>query len=229
MKASCDSKVRQFKSHKNSTGHMTGKGSGGCVETTAACESVCYVDNTFRYPAVKSFLDSNLQELLQCKTVEDYVELYAPLVRSAEAQYKRALNRVTGKELRRLKQRGHIFRWQWAGDIITIEHAQAFNEIALMFPETSFWLYTRTWWAVGQMKANNLDVFLSVDGDNSSTMRKVAEMNPHTRQAFMTDKPLGLGVVCPATNGKLQTEGACNTCGLCYGNKDVNIEFLIHN
>jgi len=138
------------------------------------------------------------------------------------------LNRLTGKALKLLKKRGHIFRHGWSGDIISLDHAEALNIIAHLFPDTSFWLYTRTWWAMGKLTAPNLDAFLSVDAENSEQMKKVAKKYKHARLAFLTKKPLGLGVVCPATNGKLKTEGACNTCGLCYGGKDYAIEFIEH-
>jgi len=228
VKASCDSKVRQFKSHKNSTGHATGRESGGCPEATTLCEGVCYVNETLRYPAVSPVLNANLEDLKACKTVKDFVDLYKPLVEHAEAQYRRALNRLTGKALKLLKKRGHIFRHGWSGDIISLDHAEALNIIAHLFPDTSFWLYTRTWWAMGKLTAPNLDAFLSVDAENSEQMKKVAKKYKHARLAFLTKKPLGLGVVCPATNGKLKTEGACNTCGLCYGGKDYAIEFIEH-
>ena len=248
IKASCDSKVRQFRSHKNSVGHMVGRESGGCPDATGLCESACYVQSTFRYPAVKKILQENLNALLNCEKVEEYVNLLEPLVESSLQQYARARKRskklLSRDEKGRFKtptkeervkhelllRRGHIFRWHWAGDILNLEHAKAIKIIADLHPETKFWIYTRTWWATGVMRdTENLHVYLSVDAENSQIMRKAKENFPWVKLAFMTPEKLNLPqtVTCPATNGKLETEGACQACTICY-NTDKNVEFLIH-
>ena len=60
--ASSASKIAQFKGHKNSVGFMPVQ---TCPFATNACKNVCYVEQTFRYPAVKTALSNNTKALFQ--------------------------------------------------------------------------------------------------------------------------------------------------------------------
>ncbi len=246
MKGSDNSKVRMFKGHLNSTGHMVGK-KYGCPEATQSeegCEEPCYVLKIAKqWPSVKDKITDAYLELKECKTTEEYYAVIQPTVQKSYDQYLRRLKKkdIDPKELRRLKQRGHIFRHHWAGDVISIEHAKAIAQIAKDYPDTTFWIYTRTWWAVGAMRhIKNLAVYLSVDNVNESMMLKLRQEMPDVGLALLkeegedkTDKKLWRNehkrtiVTCPATNGRLKSDGACVTCGACY-NSTIDVVFLKH-
>ena len=245
MKGSDNSKVRMFKGHLNSTGHMVGKDHGCPEATTGAkgCSDVCYADATAnQYPSVKDKLTEAYLQLKGCETTEQFYAVIQPTVQRSYDQYLRRLKRkdIDPKELRRLKQRGHIFRHHWAGDILSVQHAEAIGQIAKDYPDTSFWIYTRTWWAVGAMRhLKNLAVYLSVDDVNESMMLKLRQEMPDVGLALLkeegdkTDKKLWRNqhertiVTCPATNGKLKSDGACVTCGACF-NSTIDVVFLKH-
>jgi len=229
MKASSASKIAQFKGHLNATGHSHGI---GCDGKTNACMSICYVDRPLKqYPAVGKALENNLNSLRACKSQKDFYELLKPLVIKSYLQYQRYLmTKADNKEKKRLIQRGHLFRWNWSGDILNQNHAKAIDQIAEEMPETTFWLYTRTWWAVGSFKhRENLHVYLSSDKDNRHIMEPLSQqMNrPIADMVLEDEKPKADYVVCPATNGKLKSKFACANCGICYKTKK-HVAFLAH-
>ena len=234
MKASSASKVAQFKGHKNSTGHTHGE---GCVGKTKSCMAACYVERPVKqYPATGVALQRNLQSLKDCQTASEFYCLLKPLVVASESQYtnylaklRKAADTPSKKEIKILEKRGHIFRWHWSGDILTMAHAEAINRIAEEMPSTVFWLYTRTWWIVGAFKQNeNIAVYLSVDKDNEHIMRPLAErMNLPLAFMGMDEETF----VCPATNGKLAAKLACVKCGYCYTKRNGSyrdVLFQIH-
>jgi hypothetical protein len=137
---------------------------------------------------------------------------------------------LRSRTIKRLLQRGPIFRHHWSGDVMSVEHAKAIRFVAQELAHVSFWIYTRTWWAAAHMLGEpNLQVFLSVDPVNEHIMLPLQKSNPAFRLAYMAPKATGRALVCPATNGKLKSEGSCHVCGICFNPKvDVDIEFLIH-
>tara|TARA_Y100001937_G_scaffold68083_1_gene93057 strand:+ start:658 stop:1359 length:702 start_codon:yes stop_codon:yes gene_type:complete len=233
MKASSAAKVAMFKNHRNSTGHTHGV---GCVGKTESCMRVCYVDGPVnQYPAVAVAMQRNLESLQNCKTANEYYCLLKPLVVDSLKQYENYLARLRKAhskpttEMRMLEKRGHIFRWNWSADILTMAHAEAINRIAEEMTTTTFWLYTRTWWIVGAFKQDaNIAVYLSVDKDNEHIMRPLAErMNLPLAFMGMDEETF----VCPATNGKLAAKLACVKCGYCYTKRNGSyrdVLFQIH-
>tara|TARA_R110000737_G_scaffold305193_1_gene312728 strand:+ start:1026 stop:1772 length:747 start_codon:yes stop_codon:yes gene_type:complete len=234
-KASDDAKVRQFKGHLNSTGHTAGAGCPEATEGKGGChvpdDPDCYVYDVLRYPAVGPKLDANHEALKECKSPEDYADLINPIVESSLQQYHRRLKKAEGKERRRLLQRGHIFRHHWSGDVLSIEHAKGLLLVAVENPETSFWIYTRTWWAAGHMRgAVNLSVFLSTDAVNIEQMRATQLAMPELKLAHMTTKEMpasDTAIDCPVTVKKLASNGGCNICGICF-NTDVDVNFHVN-
>jgi len=235
IKASCDSKVRQFATHKNSVGHTA---IGGCAEPTdgeGGCIPVCYADKLANFrPNVNALLEHNLSLIKKAKGKEEIKKLLRPPIQNSEDQYNRRASRLEGREHKSLTRRGHIFRYQWSGDVISIEHAKAIREAADDFPDTTFWIYTRTWWAVKVLLgAKNLIVNLSVDPVNEKIMHSIwkgLHRYKNLRNTWMasTDAsqaldtaPSWMGtshrslVICPENTKKLELEGACHRCGLC--------------
>ena len=228
--ASSASKIAQFKGHKNSVGFMPIQ---TCPFATESCTKVCYVEKTFRYPAVKKVLSKNTEGLffLDCTVLSPHrlTSQLRGLVWNSLRQRERRLAKLDkfSKEYKRLKQRGHIFRWQWSGDVVSANHAKAIYTVSQEFPATSFWLYTRSFPYVKHLVGlDNLHVYLSVDRDNHIQAILTHQNYPTTKLAWMGEGPAE-AVTCPATNGRLKGAGACNTCGICY-NTSKHVLFNIH-
>lgn len=67
------------------------------------------------------------------------------------------------------------FRWHVSGDVMSVRHAWWITEVCKRAPEVSFWIYTRTLEAVGELThARNLVVNVSADRDNYHTAWAVA-------------------------------------------------------
>ena len=94
MKGSDNSKVRMFKGHLNSTGHMVGL-EYGCPEATTGakgCSDVCYADTTAnQYPNVKDKLTDAYIQLKGCETTEQFYAVIQPTVQKSYDQYLRRL------------------------------------------------------------------------------------------------------------------------------------------
>ena len=217
--ASSASKIAQFKGHKNSVGFMPIQ---TCPFSTESCTKVCYVEQTFRYPAVKKALQQNTNILFSLdQTTQTTHRLMAQLrglVWKSLRQRERRLAKLDkqSKEYKRLKQRGHIFRWQWSGDVVSASHALAIAMVCKEFPATRFWLYTRSFPYVKHLVGlDNLHVDLSVDRDNHIQAILTHQNYPTTKLAWMGEGPAE-AVTCPATNGKLNGAGACNTLSLIH-------------
>ena len=239
IKASSDSKVRQFKTHKNSVGHTAISGCPEPTEGDGGCVSVCYADKLANFrPSVDALLNHNHRLLRGAKDKEEIKKLLRPTISNSEAQYERRASRLEGHDHRMLTRRGHIFRYQWSGDVITIEHAKAIRELGYEFPDTTFWLYTRTWWAVkALLGAKNVIVNLSVDPVNEKIMHSVWRglyRHKNLRISWMASTnasdaldtlPKWIGntrkaLLCPENIHKLEVEGACHKCGLCLHSKN---------
>jgi hypothetical protein len=228
FKASCDSKVRQFKSHKNSIGFLAGY---SCPMATLLCLSVCYTQRGFSgLPASEKFKAHNtwvLFKYLKEGDVGAIIERLKRVVEFADRQYARRLAKLEKmehrseddqKEYRQMVRSGSIFRWQWSGDVVDANHARAIVEVSKLFPEVQFWLYTRTFDILGTLedKSDNLMVWLSVDADNKENAEVAHASHPWTQKAVMqTRAEVTNEVICPEQNGKIEIEKACARCMIC--------------
>ena len=228
FKASCDSKVRQFKSHKNSIGFLAAY---SCPMATLLCISVCYTQRGFsglpNSERVKAQNTWVLFKYLIEGNVEAIVERLSRVVEVADNQYNRRLNKLEKmsertadeqKEYRQMIRSGSLFRWQWSGDVVDANHARAIVEVTKAFPTVSFWLYTRTFNVLPTLadKGDNMQVWLSIDAENKEHGDAAHSSHPWTQRAVMqTKSEVTDEVVCPAQNNKLEVEKACARCMIC--------------
>jgi hypothetical protein len=137
----------------------------------------------------------------------------------------------------RKRDEPHVFRWFWAGDIPGRNFAVAMRTVALLYPDTTFWVYTRNYDAVPSLgPVGNLAVYLSVDRDNVYAAIPVKAAHPWVRLAFCGDtwdETADLAALfvgerkgprCPELTGKIPLlvwgdegtgRGACVECGMC--------------
>ncbi len=243
FKVSEDKKTQMFRGHKNATGHEALRGCPGATKGVGGCADLCYVHNMTRLrPTTKAVLEDNLSLLSEAKSKEDFISLLEPGVLFSEQQHARKLQRMRrsrSKENRRLFRRllrGNIFRHHWSGDVLSRTHAEAVKDIAERNPQTTFWIYTRTWWCVKHLLgAENLIVNLSVDKVNEAIMRDVWDKmghKPELRLTWMGDNPpqwMGDVVDCPAVGKKRSWLRACSKCKLCLHKRNkYSVRFPIH-
>jgi len=239
MKGSSDRKVQQFKYHQNSFGLPAVLTCPGATDGEDGCLKVCYAEKLSKaWTSVNKFLLRNYDELKEAKTPVQIYRLLSPLVEHSHRQYHAKLVTATGVEERRLRAKGHIFRWNWSGDVHRLNVARAITRVCHDHPHTTFWIYTRSYWLVPiLLGARNLIVNLSIDPVNEDSMRQVwiRYYRAHNlRLTWMGQYPpdwmkgdyIPL-VTCPEQTGKLKLQGACSICGLCLNKKKrFNIRFI---
>mgnify|MGYP001392437624 FL=1 len=250
LKASCDSKVRQFKSHLNSIGFLAGF---TCPGATIICLKSCYTQRGFSHmkPAemVKAKNTFALFHYLMKEDAEGLVDQISKLITHSTAQYHRRVKKLQkanrtpeeSKELKKMLRAGSLFRWEWAGDVVNDLHAQTILDACERHPETNLWIYTRSFHTlpVFDNKPDNLVVWLSSDEENEREVDRQLSRYTWAKKAHMTpketyqkkvhvnksDRP---EVVCPENTGQIPIDGACPSCFICHSEtvKDVDLVFL---
>lgn len=223
----------------NSFGLLAGT---SCPDKTAACTKICYAANLERvFSSARRLVAGNLELLQACgANVAKMVELLAPMVEEWLATCDR-VEKKTGTPVSR------AFRIHWDGDFYSLPYAAAWAQVCKMFPQATFWAYTRSFVTVNVIPvlANvpNLTVYLSVDSDNKEAAKAVSAQFPQVRLAFLGDDWTDAeGIArevsgrnapkCPALTGKTpmvneEGIGACIACGLCIRGTN-NVRFAVH-
>ena len=120
------------------------------------------------------------------------------------------------------------FRWHTSGDIQSLEHLVAINEIAKALPDIKFWLPTKEFGMVRQFQAiygefaENLNVRLSmfkIDQVPSKAMGLPTSTCISSKESFTADH----GKVCPASE-----TGKCGDCRDCWNKNVDNVAYLYH-
>jgi len=114
------------------------------------------------------------------------------------------------------------FRWHDSGDVQSVNHLNAINEIALALPEVKFWLPTReirtvrTWQGMNGQFAPNLIVRISAHMNDAQPNHKITGY-----ASGVVDKSTHLtGQICPAP-----TQGnECGDCRACW-----NLETILYH
>jgi len=199
-----------------------------CKDATDWCEDVCYADSP--WPTVKALLHHNWDMYQRNKhSVHGLVGMLRPLIEES-------------RRWARKREEAHVFRWFWAGDIPGQNFATAMRVIAGLYPDSTFWVYTRNYDVVPILEptrwpaVDNLAVYLSVDRDNVNAALVAKSRNPWVRLAFCGDtweetEDLAAlfegerkGPRCPELTGKIPLlvwgaegtgRGACVECGMC--------------
>jgi len=220
------SKVRVRASQKNSFGLMPGKegtcpgatyGQGGCMERVGNnVRPTCYVHKAFRNAKVKEILEHNTKVLKDANFVE--------MARMLSAEFTRFESNESVSP-----DPAFNYRLHWAGDVFSMEYAEALNTAILMHPRTQFWIYTRSFDFVEPLiGVPNLNTFLSLDPCNKDKGLEIwsKHCDSGLKVAYM-GKTIGdlyslMMTPCPADAGNMEIEGACSKCRMCInGNKDI--------
>ena len=233
LRGSSVSAVAQFKGHENSIGFLPIKTCPGATHGDGGCTDVCYARHgRSRMPTVREQLQRNTQILLSYCEQENERHLTNDLLRLVDraAEQHRRRKAIEARSqtalYRQLKARGPLFRFQWAGDLVDETHARAIRTTCEKRPDTTCWLYTRSFHLLEHLgpPPSNLVVWLSMDAINEAEARAARRRYRWTRVARMQIEPIGL--VCPKYTG-LPTEQACARCGICYDSTATSITFPI--
>lgn len=238
LRPSSDRKVRLYPSQKNSFGTTPGlpenggtcpgatTNAGGCAHLKKGRKTTtCYVDSLMRgYKGVKNVLDHN-RDVTTGKTTDELRELFLD-------EFRRFLYTE--------KSRGNTtmlnYRIHWSGDIPNKNYAYALADAMMEMEDIQFWSYTRSFWAVPILAGiPNFQLYISADPDNEAEALEVYENWKHHDVAICymakenpsRDKekfPVRL-VACPVDTGKMELEGGCHTCRMCFKEKGKNVFF----
>jgi hypothetical protein len=211
-----------------------------CIGATDDCEPGCYgCKGQFWYPEAQAVLAGNW---IWFKTQE-------AKYRAAKTDDERA--EVLGRCAQRLAwgvvpPDADMFRPYGDGDMHSQFAVNVWCEVALIRPEVNFWMYTRSFvldlWELNMLP--NVNLYLSADRANRSEAETLAAKlgcklaygpvpctKPDADGLKKPLEPLAKNVVvCPATDGRLDADGACRKCQLCVvkGRTPKHIAFLKH-
>ena len=119
-----------------------------------------------------------------------------------------------------------FFRWHDSGDLQSVDHLRAINEIALALPAVKFWLPTREYKIVKQFTdrdtvAENLTIRLSAYFKATAPPLAIAEaLGVQTSTVDFTDS----AHICDAQ----EKGGRCMTCRKCWDRSLTNIDYPLH-
>lgn len=206
----------------NSFGLPAGDSCPGKTEWCFGPRGSCYADKLQgAWTSVDRLVKHNLTLLEACgSNVDSMVSLLRPLVEETNWR---------GED--------KIWRWHWDGDVFSRPYAAAIAETCRLTPDVQHYLYTRSFFAVDLLKADNLVVYLSIDPFNLEAGQECLAQNPWVKVAFCartwadTEELAAQfpgerkGPKCPELTQKIplvndKGVGACISCGLC--SKGVN-------
>ena len=206
----------------NSFGLPSGK-PFSCPGATSVCEQVCYAGKLEKiYSGVRNVLMHNWN-LLKDADIPTMVVLLSDMIADFRAE---SVKR--GDPLK--------FRIHWDGDFFSTNYAIAWAEVIITNPDITFWVYTRSFFAVPALvNLPNLTVYLSVDSDNLQAAKITRKEYPSVKWAWLgnsfaegnADMPkIGKSYDCPENAGRIplitERGSACVRCGVCVeGRGDV--------
>lgn len=222
-----ESRNRMVASVPNSFGLPAGE---SCPGRTSFCVS-CYGALSEQSLGVYESLSHNFEMLKDAGTAERMATLLARMV----GTYAKEADRLG------LSDKERIFRIHWDGDFFSVDYARAWAAVTRVFPEISFFAYTRSFRPpVNVVPAlasiDNLSLYLSVDDENLGAALEVIEHYPNLSLAGCADDysvartliPDGRrSTICPENSGRIPLmerdgTGACVQCQLCVrGMRDV--------
>ena len=207
----------------NTFGLPSGK-AYSCPGATSVCETVCYAGKLEKvYKGVRENLLHNWNLLKDATTDEAYA----------------LLREMVDDFVNDCERRGApmLFRIHWDGDFFNKDYTKAWRRVIKDTPEVTYWVYTRSDWAVPMLKGiENLTVYFSTDTENAKAaarLRKkhgtlLATLGATFKDAdeatrTITGRPSGR---CPENTGQMPLiapEGsACVRCDLCvHGKADI--------
>lgn len=182
-----------------------------CPGATSGCIKNCYALNNY-YP-----------DTIKCR-VENYLLTRNPLFVSIVSEY---LKDYLKKHSRKLKGKKLAFRIHEAGDFYSTEYMLKWFEIARMFPEITFYAYTKSFSIMDkcyEMKPDNF-VLRSSLWQYSTTREELVIVEKYDTPIYTAfdaeEMPKGI-ITCPCSAG-------CGSCGnLCGQSKKQLIACEIH-
>jgi len=200
---------------RNAFGIVSGAGNS-CPGATGYCEQICYAGKLEKmYPSARALVESNFEQLVNA----DY-DTMTYLLRTMISEFVAESVRFNAP----LK-----FRIHWDGDFFSPEYARAWAEVIEYFPQVTFWVYTRSYFALPILAGiPNLSLYISADSDNLRVARKMASTYnlpiAYVDETFDDGREeFGSAYKCPE-NGKriplISTKGsACVLCGICIDSR----------
>lgn len=142
--------------------------------------------------------------------------------------------RAKYKSLRDKIGKGY-FRWHTSGDVQSLEHLVAINEIAKALPEIKFWLPTKEFGIVREFKAmygefaGNLCVRPSMFKVNQKPSKALG-LPTSTCISSPNEFNADHGRICPASlqqfNGQAKVN--CGDCRSCWDKNVENVSYIYH-
>lgn len=133
-------------------------------------------------------------------------------------------------ELIKRKEKSGYFRWHDSGDLQSMEHLTAINNIAKSLPHIKFWLPTRESslvrsWVAKNTLCSNLCVRLSANIIGTNTVAKLVPLNGSkhtitTSSVAWDESPHH----CPA----YKQNNSCGKCRACWNPEVSNVNYKLH-
>ena len=120
-------------------------------------------------------------------------------------------------------EKSGFFRWHDSGDIQSMEHLTAINEIALRLPRVKFWLPTTEHDAVKKWRERYGDFAPNLNVRLSARMRGTNDVKLEGFTTSTVDYD-GRGWRCPAPD----YENQCNRCRACWRRDVKNVNYRGH-
>lgn len=207
----------------NTFGLPSGK-AYSCPGATSVCETICYAGKLEKiYKGVKDVLMNNWN-LLKDADEQTMTSLIGDMIE----EFRKDCEKRNAEKL---------FRIHWDGDFFSVDYTNAWRNVILANPDTRFWVYTRSEFAVGILKnIDNLALYFSTDSDNLELARQLRK-DEGVKLAYLA-KNFAMGketmktiiakaaVPCPENAKKLplisDKGSACVTCGQCvFARNDI--------
>jgi len=188
-----------------------------CAGETDTCRDACYAKSGRHvFANVQSLQAGNWNFIKQFESNKDVLGAAKELLSAIGPK----------KPLMRIHESGDFFS-QWYVDVWTA--------VITALPQTQFWFYTRCFqFDFSAMKdLTNVACWASTDKDNEVKATEFVKNQPFFRHAFgplqLEEKPENT-VLCPVTTGKLNVNGACESCMLCVDRNRMkkHIGFVLH-
>lgn len=206
-----------------------------CPGATPLCEKVCYAGRIEKqYKAFMQVMLNNWNAL-RGASYAAMVDMLSEMMSDFVAECER-------------KNVPAFFRIHHDGDFFSRDYAAAWANVCTLFPEVTFWVYTRSFTDTLNVipeivNVDNLSVYLSVDVHNKVFAENALRLFPDVKIALLADtfaeaaieidgmrgdnKP---GAACPELTKQIplisDKGGACFACGLCPKGK-ADIRFAI--
>jgi len=202
-----------------------------CPGATSFCERICYAGKLEKvYKGVRNILMSNWDAL---NSGVDMADLIQTMIAEFVSE--------TDKQVAKGVKASYDFRIHWDGDFFSRDYAQAWADVIRVYPQVTFWVYTRSFTGpvnVIDILADipNLVLYLSADHVNIAEANAIASAFPGVLIATVADTFADAKATiidssrksydCPENGGRIPLisarGSACISCGICpKGRGDV--------